>query len=93
MMIGMVRQNCSKKIMIHCNFVLLKFHVKYLKNESVKLLTNHHSYVTECKRNFDNSIRLWASVTIYITAYCVVIKIRKLCCRELFSERMLGLYC
>ena len=35
---------------------------------------------------------------MYITAYCIVyggkaIKIRKRCCWELFSERVLGLYC
>jgi len=49
------------------------------------------------KINFDNSVRLLASVTIHITAYCVmceenVIKIWKLCSRELSSERVLGLY-
>jgi hypothetical protein len=94
MIMWKIRQNCSKNVMIHYNFVHLKFRVKYLKNESEKLMTNRHSCVTEFKkRNFDNSIGLWASVPKYITAYCVVIKIRELCSRELFSECVLGLYC
>jgi len=50
--IGVVRQNCSKKIMIHCNFVHLKFHVKYLKNMSEKRLTRGNSCVTEFKNKF-----------------------------------------
>jgi len=69
--IGMERQNCSKKIMIQCSFVHLQFHVKYLKMYQRSCWLTVIVVSRNVKRNFDNSIRLWASVTICITAYCV----------------------